>query len=535
MKSPLIYLIETIVCSGLFLVVYRLLLERHASFRVCRCYLLCATAAAALIPLLNIPVYSSDTVYLSIPVAAGVGAGPAAEPVAAESSGGWGILFAGLYLCGAAALLALVVRRVVFTLRLRRESQLVQVGGRLVAYNEKVESPFSFLSTIYLGDGFAGSEREQVLAHETSHIVHRHSQERMAMECMKALLWFNPFVWMASRSLVEIQEFEADADVLSQGHAVADYRMTILKQIFGVNPDITCGLNCGLNNSRIVKRFARMTAGRPVGNLRLLASLPVLVGTMMAFGFTEREPRLAVAVPQAGQPAVSAAADDAASGMTASGELSARGRVTFEDGAPVAGAAVVVPGTTHGVATDSDGRFGLQTGGGSELKVIYVNAAPVTVQMPEQPSSELSVVLPRPDSASQADAAAGTQDERSSDELQVEKVTVFAFGSRSGGDEALPDELPESLAGAVQSADGSQVPRVIHISGSSVASSLSDALVVIDGECADGERFRNLVPGDIAGIEIVKDARTVEQYCKRLGVESAGKSGIIVVTTRKKK
>lgn len=47
MKSPLIYLIETIVCSGLFLVVYRLLLERHASFRVCRCYLLCATAAAS--------------------------------------------------------------------------------------------------------------------------------------------------------------------------------------------------------------------------------------------------------------------------------------------------------------------------------------------------------------------------------------------------------------------------------------------------------------------------------------------------------
>lgn len=533
MKSPLIYLIETIVCSGLFLVVYRLLLERHASFRVCRCYLLCATAAAALIPMLNIPVYSSRTLYLSIPVTAGAVTRPAAQPVAAESSAGWGMLFAGLYLCGAAVLLTLVVRRAVSTLRLRRESQLVRVGGRLVAYNEKVESPFSFLSTIYLGDGFDGSEREQVLAHETSHIVHRHSQERMVMECMKALLWFNPFVWMASRSLVEIQEFEADADVLNQGHAVADYRMTILKQIFGVNPDITCGLNCGLNNSRIVKRFARMTAGRPVRNLRLLASLPVLAGTMMAFGFTEREPRLAVTLPQAGEPAVSAAAADAVSDMKLSGEVAARGRVTFEDGEPVAGAAVVVPGTTHGVATDSEGRFGLQAEGGSEIRVVYVNTVPVTVQVPEQASSELSVVLPRPaDSAPQTDAAAGRQGEGASDGLRVEGVRVFAFGSRSD----LPDELPESLAGAVQSAgDGdSQAPRVIRISGSFAASSMSDALVVIDGELADNERFGALPPGDIAGIEINKDARTIERYCKRFGIEPAGKSGIISVTTRRK-
>lgn len=36
MKSPLLYLLEVLFCSGLLLAFYRLLLVRKVSFRACR-------------------------------------------------------------------------------------------------------------------------------------------------------------------------------------------------------------------------------------------------------------------------------------------------------------------------------------------------------------------------------------------------------------------------------------------------------------------------------------------------------------------
>ena len=43
MKSPLLYILEVLFCSGLLLAFYRLLLVRKVSFRACRRYLVAAT------------------------------------------------------------------------------------------------------------------------------------------------------------------------------------------------------------------------------------------------------------------------------------------------------------------------------------------------------------------------------------------------------------------------------------------------------------------------------------------------------------
>ena len=57
MKPAIIYMLEVLVCSGVLLAAYAILLERRVKFRWCRLYLLLTTFAAALIPLLRIPVW----------------------------------------------------------------------------------------------------------------------------------------------------------------------------------------------------------------------------------------------------------------------------------------------------------------------------------------------------------------------------------------------------------------------------------------------------------------------------------------------
>ena len=68
MKSPLLYLLEVLFCSGLLLGLYRLLLVRRIPYRACRRYLVAAMVAAAVIPALNIPLYPADTVFYPLPL-----------------------------------------------------------------------------------------------------------------------------------------------------------------------------------------------------------------------------------------------------------------------------------------------------------------------------------------------------------------------------------------------------------------------------------------------------------------------------------
>lgn len=159
------------------------------------------------------------------------------------------IAVAALYLLTVAVSLAILAVRILGIRRLRRRSRITDCGAYAVAENPRVGTPFSFLRTVFLGEGYEGRRREIVVCHEASHVRHRHSAERIALELVRSLFWFNPFVWIAGRWLSEVQEWEADRDVLDAGYGLTEYRTIIFRQLFGYNPDIACGLNHSLTKN----------------------------------------------------------------------------------------------------------------------------------------------------------------------------------------------------------------------------------------------------------------------------------------------
>ena len=64
MRELVIYVLEVIACSGVLLLAYHILLERRTEFRLCRLFLLLAPVISAIIPLLNIPVWAAEVIYL---------------------------------------------------------------------------------------------------------------------------------------------------------------------------------------------------------------------------------------------------------------------------------------------------------------------------------------------------------------------------------------------------------------------------------------------------------------------------------------
>ncbi len=291
-------MIEFCLCSGVLLALYKTLFEKHIPFRTCRIYLLVAVAVSAVIPALHIPVYPAapavdwsavveTTEWIETEAAEALPA-PVAETV--RGVDGKRMLPALMrmgYVVVVLVLIGLFAVRLVFIGRLRRRARLTDYEDYVLAEHAAVQAPFSFLRTIYLGDGFEGRSRSIVLRHEASHVQHRHSLERIAMELICCILWFNPFVWVAARWLREVQEWEADRDVLDGGCDLTEYRTTLFSQLFGYNPDMTCGLSHSFTKNRFIM-MTRNKWGRFAG-WRLAAALPFVGGMLCLCSFTMRE------------------------------------------------------------------------------------------------------------------------------------------------------------------------------------------------------------------------------------------------------
>ena len=303
--SVISFIVESLICSGLFLVLYRWMLAKKVSFRICRAYLIGTMVLSVTIPIMDVPLYPSEnlarigewTVFsfdeFNVLVEEGtsmVAENQAVEMTEAAISDADSSMPAIslrtaltiLYVLIGLISLSLLVYNTIKIYRLRSKSKLTYEEDYTLAEHEDIKTPFSFIRTIFLGFNYEPQERRQILTHEASHVRHRHSYERLFMSVLRSIFWFNPFFWMAEKDLEEVQEWEADKDVLDEGWNLKTYRTTIFKQLFGYNPDITCGLNHSLTK----QRFIMMTQShRGKGTwIRLAATLPVIAATFFAFG-----------------------------------------------------------------------------------------------------------------------------------------------------------------------------------------------------------------------------------------------------------
>ena len=292
------YLLETIVCSALFLALYRLLVAGKVAPLPSRIFLVGTMILSAVIPALNLPILPAKAQYVQIPVTTATAEAVSAAAENPASVSVWQVVVVAVYILVALVFLALLCRDLIKIARLRRRGTVSRKRGYTLVENDDVTSPFTFWRTVFIGGEMELRERVVVLAHESSHARHLHTLDKLLLSLLRAVYWFNPFYWMAVSSLAQLQEWEADRDTLEDGVDLQTYQMTIFKQMFGYYPDLSSALIQG----PVKKRFAMMVKGiksrRPT--LRLGAALPLAALLVVMFGATAcPSPRQ----PQEGTPA----------------------------------------------------------------------------------------------------------------------------------------------------------------------------------------------------------------------------------------
>ena len=266
MNPILRYALEMVACSGVFALLYRTLIADRYSFRTCRRYLLTTVTLALLIPLIELPLLPPARSHEATPEQVQRlefktitvdydDVQPTERDITRRN--GRNALIACTY-AALAAIIGLLTRQGVIDLRdLKFRSKVTHHEGYDIATSEQIKAPYSFMGTIYLAPDTPDEEREVIIAHERSHIAHRHSLEKLYMGAIRTIVWFNPFIWLADRWLAEVQEFEADRDVLDAGYDMTLYRSLIFRQIFGYAPDVQNGFY-----SLTRRRFEMMTTPR---------------------------------------------------------------------------------------------------------------------------------------------------------------------------------------------------------------------------------------------------------------------------------
>lgn len=554
MKTLAIYALEVLACSGVLLAAYTILLDRRVKFRWCRLYLLASTAAAALIPLLRIPVWPGQVIVATPTVTAPDLADWTAEvlPDAEAHAITPGHLCLGLYLAGATLILGIMLWQIFRIRRLRRGAEVTRTGiYRIVRTRQEIAS-FSFFRTIYIWAATPAAEMGAILAHESSHIAHRHSLERIVMETMKAALWWNPFVWIAARRLTEAEEFEADSDVLTSGYDRAEYMQTIFKQLFGYSPEIANGLR----NSLTKKRFKMMTTQTKNRHslLRLAGTLPALIGLLCAFSFTTRA--AVIVAPTTGTGIETAPGQETQHAGDEKKDKTCRVSIDVrnKDKGALPGAIVQVVGTTQGTVTNADGHAEITVPDGSKLLVSYPDYESATVDTKRHSQKEGTVVVLQ---RTENKAATSSSDEGATTTEKQVAVTVLKDG------EPLPGAvitIKDTQKGVVTDKSGhaeisapqgsiltvtyvgckpyllevgeaarqfAGIPLESETPGTPVLSAeIGNPLWVVDGIEVAPDFINKLDPNRIENITILKDQASVATYGQR------ARNGVVIITTK---
>lgn len=195
---------------------------------------------------------------------------------------------------------------------------------------------------------------------------------------------------------------------------------------------------------------------------------------------------------------------------------------------PIAGASIVVKGTTLGTITDTTGAFSIrlpQNAGTLAVSALGFKEREII------PGKDLHITVtldPRSDPLNEVVVIAYGKQSRSTITTSVSKVGSQEFKNAPGVNPLV--QLQGKVAGvSLQLSDGQPGANPqIFIRGGSSTSPESDApLLIVDGIVGQMRNISDLNPDDIESMEILKDAASTALY----GARAA--NGVIIVTTKK--
>lgn len=275
-----IYLLKSMILSGIFFGYYTLFLKNTIYHAYNRFYLLASMALSLVIPFFKLSSFtvSEEQAAGAKQVLIYLTQLPAAQ-VQPESIS-WEILV----IMGISALfVGYLAYSILKVFRLKAVSAKKQMGDFTFIETDLDEAPFSFFSNLFWKKSISMEDESgrKILQHELAHIREKHSWDRLFSQLICSIFWMNPFNWIMQKELQNIHEFIADRDAVGTGEVDAFAKM-LLQTYYGnhfLNPSHS------FYYSSIKRRIIMLTTSNTpkYAYLRKVAVLPLVAITLVLF------------------------------------------------------------------------------------------------------------------------------------------------------------------------------------------------------------------------------------------------------------
>ena len=283
MENWITYIAECALCLALLYLPFWGLLRKETFFQYNRFVLLAITVLSFILPWISIPEITSqlapsETISIQLEEINVMISGKAlSENIS------WKTILAIIYLSGAVTCLLYKIIDLVRLIRFIPRGCLwvhTENGIHIHCHAHDVV-PFSWMNHIVISEKDYEENGHNILLHEQAHIACGHSWDVLWLSFVEVLQWFNPFVWMLSKEIQDIHEYEADLTVLRKGINARDYQLLIIQKVVG-SGSYTFANN--FNHSSLKKRITMMIKEKsnPWAHLKYLYILPIVAICMIA-------------------------------------------------------------------------------------------------------------------------------------------------------------------------------------------------------------------------------------------------------------
>lgn len=293
----LIYIFKSAACMAIFLLFYKLLLEKENMHVFKRFYLMLALIAALIIPGLIfieyvepvVTIYNNTNTFIETSTSALI-----ESPARDIDTINWTLLAWTIYGIGALIFGIRFLRNLFQILNRIRRNRKVKQGFSIKVLLLEQLPPHTFFRYIFLNkEKFeTNTIPKEVLLHEEIHAKQRHSLDVVFVELLQVILWFNPLLYFFKKNIKLNHEFLADSAVIAKDISTSNYQNTLLSYLSqdSLHKYQSVKMANAINYSSIKKRFKVMKTqtSKKAVLLRSILILPLFVLLLFAFS-TKKE------------------------------------------------------------------------------------------------------------------------------------------------------------------------------------------------------------------------------------------------------
>lgn len=294
---------KIILCSGLFLIFYKLFLQNEKMFVFNRFFLISALLISLSIPLMKIqkPIFnlselnkkevqiSHQTIQRAVDTTQPLPISKISKP---EIQPETALMY--IYFTVVGILFIRFIINLSMMAKWTMSHQKIRKKNFTILLTEKEITPFSFLNYMFVSkkeyeNDFVNSS---IFKHELAHIQQKHSMDILFVEILKIVFWFNPFLYFYKKQIQLNHEFLADNEVLNNhpNFEILEYKELLIQKT-AIHHNT---LSSSFSYLSTKKRLIMMSKNTSRNKKRMFQtlSLPLLMLSILLFSQTSQAQKI---------------------------------------------------------------------------------------------------------------------------------------------------------------------------------------------------------------------------------------------------